>query len=58
MGKDETELIAHIMDGDHESYRTLVDRYKQDTYRHCFYILHDEDAVQEAFIRGFTHFKQ
>ncbi len=57
MGNDEKELIAHIISGDHESYRFLVDRYKDGLYRHCFYIVHDEDSAedvaQEAFIRAF-----
>ena len=59
MGIDEPELIAHILDGDREQYRALVDRHKQTLYRHCFYILHDEDLAedmaQEAFIRAFDH---
>jgi RNA polymerase sigma-70 factor, ECF subfamily len=62
MGTDEPELIAHIIHGDHEQYRTLVDRHKQAVYRHCFYIVHDEDVAedmaQEAFIRAYTHLRQ
>lgn len=62
MGKDEIELIAHIVNGDSGKYRTLVDRYKHDTYRHCFFILRDEDdaedAAQEAFIRAYAALKR
>jgi RNA polymerase sigma-70 factor (ECF subfamily) len=57
MSKDETELIAHIVYGSHEQYRLLVDRHKDSLYRHCFYILRDEDdaedAAQETFVRAF-----
>lgn len=59
MGTDEAELIAHILGGDREQYRVLVDRHKDSLYRHCFYIMHDEDAAedmaQEAFIRAFRY---
>jgi len=59
MSKDETELIARIVNGHSGEYRLLVDRYKQDIYRHCFFILRDEDdaedAAQEAFIRAYAH---
>jgi len=62
MSTDETELIVRILDGDGSEYRTLVDRYKQAIYRHCFYILRDEDdaddAAQEAFIRAYRHLKR
>ena len=46
MSNDEPELIARILDGSHEEFRTLVDRYKQQLYRHCFFIMHDEDAAE------------
>jgi len=62
MSKDEIELIARIVNGESECYRTLVDRYKQDMYRHCFFIVHDEDdaedAAQEAFIRAYVYIKR
>ena len=59
MSNDDNELIAHIMNGDQEQYSTLIDRYKQSIYRHCFYIIRDEDGAedvaQEAFIKAYTH---
>lgn len=59
MDNDEPELIAQIVSGDQERFATLVDRYKDDVYRHCFYIIRDEDVAedmaQEAFIKAFTH---
>lgn len=62
VSKDETELIASIVNGDSSEYRTLVDRYKQDIYRHCFFIVRDEDdaedAAQEALIRAYMHLKR
>lgn len=58
MGKDEPELIAHILNGNSDHYRTLVDRHKDTLYRHCFYILHDEDdaedITQDTFVRAFV----
>jgi RNA polymerase sigma-70 factor, ECF subfamily len=59
MNIDEKELIAHILGGNQEDYRILIDRHKDQVYRHCFYIVHDEDTAedmaQEAFIKAFTH---
>jgi RNA polymerase sigma-70 factor, ECF subfamily len=57
MSTDEPELIAHILDGDTEAYRELVDRHKNALFRHCFYIMRDEDLAedmaQEAFVRAY-----
>lgn len=62
MSEDEIELIARIVNGDHSDYRLLVDRYKNEIYRHCFFILHDEDdaedAAQEALVRAYTYLKR
>lgn len=59
MSIDEQELIAQIVNGDQESYRILVDRYKDAVYRHCFYIVRNEDVAedmaQEAFIKAFFY---
>jgi RNA polymerase sigma-70 factor (ECF subfamily) len=59
MSIDEQELIAQIVSGDQELYSTLIDRYKDALYRHCFYIVRDEDVAedmaQEAFIKAFVH---
>src|SRR5581483_11518950 len=58
---DEAELIAHSIDGDHEAYGILVDRYKNALYRHCFAIVRSEDAAediaQETFITAFFKLK-
>lgn len=55
--KSETELIAQSLDGDHEAYGILVDRYKNAIYHHCFAIVRDEDLAedisQETFIAAF-----
>jgi RNA polymerase sigma-70 factor (ECF subfamily) len=62
MGNDDLGHIAHILDGDHEAFRALVDRYKDNVYRHCFYITRDEDVAedmtQETFIRAFRHLRR
>jgi len=59
MSTDEPGLIARIMNGEQDSYRILVDRYKNDMYRHCYFIVHDEDIAedmaQEAFIKAYLH---
>jgi RNA polymerase sigma-70 factor (ECF subfamily) len=61
MGNDETELIARILGGTSDDFRILVDRHKDQVYRHCFYIIHDEDIAedmaQDAFIRAYTKLK-
>ena len=58
MSNDEIELIALIVNGDNAAYRSIVDRYKDNIYRHCFYILRDEDLAedmaQETFIRAYN----
>lgn len=59
MGTDEPELIARILDGDTECYRTLVDGHKNAVFRHCFFIVGDEDIAedmaQEAFIKAYQY---
>lgn len=54
---DEPELIARALDGDHEAYGELVDRYKDALYRHCFAIVRSEaaaeDLAQESFITAY-----
>lgn len=59
---DETELIAQSLDGNHEAYGILVDRYKKAVYHHCFAIMRDEaaaeDIAQEAFIAAFYKLHQ
>ena len=59
MEQDEQELIAQILDGDEETYASLIDRYEEGLYRHCFRFTHDEDEAEdiahEAFIEAFVH---
>jgi RNA polymerase sigma-70 factor, ECF subfamily len=59
MSMDDAGHIARIIGGEKELYGTLVDRYKEAVYRHCFYIMHDEDMAedmaQEAFIQAYLH---
>jgi RNA polymerase sigma-70 factor (ECF subfamily) len=62
MKQDEQELIAHILDGDDDSYSVLINRYKQGLYHHCFRIMRDEDDAEdvahEAFIEAFVHLER
>jgi RNA polymerase sigma-70 factor (ECF subfamily) len=55
--RTDQELIAHSLDGDHQAYAQLVDRYKTALYRHCFAIVRSEDVAediaQEAFITAY-----
>lgn len=57
MSNDDTELIARILGGQTNDFQVLVDRHKHSLYRHCFYIMRDEDTAedmaQEAFIIAF-----
>ena len=55
--KDEAELIAQSLNGNHEAYAELVDRYKNALYHHCFAIVRDEDVAediaQDTFIAAY-----
>ena len=57
MQTDEPELIARSINGDHEAYAELVDRYKNALYHHCFAIVRSEDAAediaQDTFITAY-----
>jgi RNA polymerase sigma-70 factor (ECF subfamily) len=59
MEQNEQELIAQILDGDEDAYATLIDRYKEGLYRHCFKFVRDEDEAEdiahEAFIEAYVH---
>jgi RNA polymerase sigma factor (sigma-70 family) len=59
MQNDDLGCITRILNGDHESFRPLIDRHKNNLYRHCFYITRDEDVAedmaQEAFIRAYKY---
>lgn len=59
---NEPELIARSIDGDHEAYAELVDRYKNAVYRHSFAIVRDEDVAediaQETFISAYYNLRR
>jgi RNA polymerase sigma-70 factor (ECF subfamily) len=59
--KDEAELIARSLNGDHDAYGILVDRYKSALYHHSFAIVRNEDAAediaQDTFITAFYKLK-
>jgi RNA polymerase sigma-70 factor (ECF subfamily) len=55
--KSEPELIAQSLNGDHDAYAELINRYKNALYYHCFAIVKDEaasqDLAQETFVTAF-----
>jgi len=55
--KDESELVARSLNGDHVAYSELINRYKNAIFYHSFAIVHDEDAAedvaQETFITAY-----
>lgn len=59
MKQDEQELIAQSMNGNEDAYATLVNRYKEGVYRHCFKFTHDEDAAEDialdSFVEAYVH---
>lgn len=62
MQNNESELIAHALEGDNEAYAELIDRYKNAVYYHCFAIVRDDDAAeditQETFISAYYSLKR
>ncbi len=58
MKQDETAMIIRIQHGEEQLYGTLIDRYKEGLYRHCFKYVRDEDwaedITQEAFIKAYV----
>lgn len=62
MKQDESALIIRILNGEHDEYGVLIDRYKEGLYRHCFRFVRDEnsaeDLAQETFIQAFLHLDQ
>lgn len=59
MKQNEQELITQVLGGDEDAYATLINRYKDGLYRHCFKILRDEDEAEDVaqvtFIEAFVH---
>ena len=58
MGPPESEIVARARGGDHEAFRTLVERYQGRAYRLALRVLGDEeqarDVVQEAFLKAYS----
>ncbi len=58
---NEKDCIAHILSGDTEAYRELVDRYQTGLIIHCENILKNrqegEDIAQDAFIKAYKNLK-
>jgi RNA polymerase sigma-70 factor (ECF subfamily) len=57
-GAPDTDVVARARDGDHEAFRTLVERYQGRAYRLALRILRDpeqaRDAVQEGFLKAYA----
>lgn len=55
--QDDRSAVDQVIAGDKESYRLLVDRYKDGLVRYCYSIVLDEaaatDAAQQAFINAY-----
>src|SRR6267154_809312 len=58
MDKAETEAIRHVLAGDRDAYRVLMDRYFCSVSRVAFRITGNEadaeEAAQEAFLRAYN----
>lgn len=58
----EKAIVAAVLDGDHEQYRLLVDRYHRGLIQHLYNFTHDgdiaEDLAQDAFIRAYEKLAQ
>ncbi|WP_275433984.1 sigma factor, partial [Serratia marcescens] len=56
---DDAALVARIRANDADAFRTVMQRYNQRLYRVARGILRNdgeaEDAVQEAYVRAFSH---
>jgi RNA polymerase sigma-70 factor (ECF subfamily) len=59
---NEQELIRRILDGASDTYESLINRYKDGLYYHCFSMVRDEDTAedlaQETFIQAYRQLKK
>jgi RNA polymerase sigma-70 factor (ECF subfamily) len=59
---DETQLVERAKQGDLDAFTTLVNRYDSKIFRLTQHITGNredaEDALQEAFLKAFSHLKQ
>lgn len=58
---DDNELVKMTIAGDAQAYRQLVEKYQQPLLRYVVFLVHDndaaEDAVQEAFIKAYRNLR-
>lgn len=58
---DEETIIEHIIEGETDAYRLLIERYQTGLIIHCENIMKNredgEDIAQEAFIKAFDSLK-
>jgi len=58
----DVDLVSHVIAGDHQAFRTLMQRHNQLLYRTARSILKNEaeaeDAVQEAWVQAYNAFHE
>jgi RNA polymerase sigma-70 factor (ECF subfamily) len=58
----EKAIISEILDGQHDQYRPIVERYQRGLIQHLYSLIHDEqqaeDIAQDAFIRAYDKLYQ
>jgi RNA polymerase sigma-70 factor, ECF subfamily len=56
------ELVLRSLDGDHQAFTELVERYQQAVFNLSYRMLGDsfeaEDAAQEVFLRAYRHLRR
>ncbi|MGW8958212.1 RNA polymerase sigma factor [Paenibacillus sp. NPDC055715] len=55
-------VIEQVQTGDKQAYTHIIQRYQQQIFLYCYYLLKNqeeaEDAAQEIFIKGLEHIHQ